>query len=533
MLTRRTVRQPLRQFSADSGCVTESLMTKPRVAEGFDCSSSFGVRGLSAQVWFAVLAIIIFVLARPASAAEPAAEKNVLIINGFSDRGLDNAESLEAALRARVPWPVTFYVEYLETRRFKNAGYEESLVETLRHTYGGEKLDLVIVEVYPALLFALKHRDELFAGVPIVFMAVDSGRIAEQKMWPGVTGVTVTAGVQATIDLALHLHPRTNAVAIITNNSDFERYWLAAVHAELLRHHSNLREIDLVDLPTGQLLEKVAALPPKTIVLFQQTPQDSVRPTMGIYDTAAAVGQRLPTYCIFPVLCLNHGGIGSAAYDMEEQIPLTAELARRVLSGERPESIPVVHGTSNQVRVDWRQLRRWNIPESALPPGSLVLYRQPTVWERDRKYILVGGLLIVAQSLLILGLLWQRARKRKAEAVLRESEERFRVMADTTPSLVWMCDRDGSVNYVNDRGRVFTGQDPNAGLGDNWLAYVHPDDLQSVRNVNTRALVRQKTFSKEYRLRRQDGVYRWMSTLLPQGLMETDHLLDLSARLSM
>jgi PAS domain S-box-containing protein len=451
-----------------------------------------------------------FVLARPASAADPPPGKNVLILYSFSDRGVvEPADSLESALRARVPWPVNFYVEYMETQRFDNPTYEKSLVETLQNTYGGEKLDLVIVVSYPALEFVLRHRDELFPGVRIVFSDVDVRRIAGQKTRSGVTGVTSREDVGGTIDLALHLHPNTNAVAIITNNSEFERFWLAAVHAELLRHQSTVREIDLVGLPTSQLLEKVAGLPPQTVVLFQVSPQDSIQPTIGVFDTLALIGQRLPTYCIFPILCLNHGGIGGADIDVKEQTALAAELARRVLSGEQPENIPVVHGSADQVRVDWRQLRRWNIPESALPPGSLVLYREPSLWERDRKYIIAAAVIIVAQLFWIAALLWQRARKRKAEAVLRESEQRFRVMADTTPSLIWMADQNGKVTYLNSKSVEFTG-DPKAGFGDSWSEYVHPDDLDGVLSANAGALANRVSFSKKYRLRRHDGVYRWM-----------------------
>lgn len=491
--------------------VAENLMRKPRVAERRDCFNQFGVRGLPARKWLAVLVIMFFGLGRPASAAEPPTVKSVLVLYSFSDRSVnDSADSVKSALRARVPWPVNFYVEYMESRRFDDEGYEKSQVESLRHTFGGQKLDLVIVEAYPALEFAVKHRDQLFPGVPIVFSDIDAGRIEGLKMWPGVTGVTETVDVQGTIDLALHLQPDTNEVAIITNTSGFERYWLAAVHTELLRHQGKVREIDLVGLPTGQLLEKVAALTPQTVVLFQLAPQDSIQPAIGAYDILAAVGRRVPTYCIFPVVCLDHGGIGGADIDVKEQTALMAELARRVLSGERPESIPVVHGTADRVRVDWRQLRRWNISESALPPGSQVLYRQPTLWERDRKYIIAAILLIVAQSLLIVGLLWQRARKRKAEAVLLESEKRFRVMADTTPSLVWMCNQEGKVTYLNDRRVAFTGRDPDAGYDDTWTAYVHPDDRKNVLDANARGLESHEAYSKEYRLRRRDGVYRWM-----------------------
>jgi PAS domain S-box-containing protein len=210
------------------------------------------------------------------------------------------------------------------------------------------------------------------------------------------------------------------------------------------------------------------------------------------------------------VLCLDRGGIGGVESDGKEQIASAAYLAGRVLSGERPESIPVVNGTDARVEVDWRQLRRWNIAESALPRGSLVLYRRPSFWERDRRYIIVATVLMVAQSLLIIGLLWQRERKRRAEAGLRESEKRFRVMADTTPALVWMCDAQGKITYLNERRIAFTGPDSKAGYGDTWAAYIHPDDLKNVLDTVSEALKTQQPFSREYRIRRSDGVYRWM-----------------------
>jgi PAS domain S-box-containing protein len=101
-------------------------------------------------------------------------------------------------------------------------------------------------------------------------------------------------------------------------------------------------------------------------------------------------------------------------------------------------------------------------------------------------------------------------RKRKAEAVLRESEKRFRVMADTTPSLVWMCDAQGKITYLNERRVAFTGLDPKAEYGDAWAAYVHPDDLKNVLDIVSQALKSQQPFSREYRLRRGDGAYRWI-----------------------
>jgi PAS domain S-box-containing protein len=450
-------------------------------------------------------------LSARAFAAEPATEKNVLIFESFSVPSIGTADALVSELRARARWPVNFYIEYLEGQRFGDEDYKKDLVGTLRHTYREKKLDLVMPESYPAFEFVLEHYDELFPGVPIVFWDVDVTRkIRQQKTGPSFTGVTVTQDVSGTIDLVLHLQPDTSSIAVVTNNSPFEAYWLKVIHSELLHYQSKVREIDLVALPTNQLFEKIDALPSKSVILFYEGPQASLHPELGPYDLLSWIAKRRPTYCLALGVCFDHGGIGSITQDTQREVSLAAELARRVLSGERPESIPLQNGTKNVVQVDWRELRRWHIPELALPSGTVVLHREPTLWERYRKYIVAAFLIIVIQSLLIVGLLWQRARKQKAEAILRESERRFRVMANTTPSLIWMCDEKGKATFMNDRRVEFTGPTENSGYGETWSAAVHPDDREVVSEALTTALKNRNSFSREYRLRRRDGVYRWM-----------------------
>jgi len=475
---------------------------KPRwVASSCDCP-----KRLSAYVRLVVLGILLCVLIHPAAAAQPSV-KNVLVLHNWASLPQSWA-LMQSTVRSRVPGQVNFYTASVENPRFDEEGYRESLAETLRRGYGGVKLDVVIAATYPVLQFAMQYRDQMFPGVPIVF--TDVGRPEAQKMWPGVTGVISPLGMRETIDLALHLHPDTNAVAIITGVTEWDKYWLAVAHSELLRHQDKVREIDIIGPAGSQILEKVTELPPHTVVLFQLRPDDLTQPALEPIDILAMVAQRLPTYSAWPGLALNRGGVGGAYRDLPKDAVLNGKIVARVLSGERPENIPIVHDSDLLVHVDWRALQRWHISESALPPGSVIEYRQPTFWQRERKYIVIAMILIVAQALLIAGLLLQRTRKRRAEAVLRESEERFRVMADTTPTLVWMCDERGRITYLNGRRIAFTGPNPDTGYGDNWITYVHPDDIEHMLGTLYEALKIKQPFSQEYRLRRSDGVYRWM-----------------------
>ena len=148
-------------------------------------------------------------------------------------------------------------------------------------------------------------------------------------MWPGVTGVESPLGVPEIIDLALRLHPDTEAVAVITNVVGVDNDWLLAERAALLRYRDKVREIDLVGPPSPELLQKVAALPPHTVVLFQLFPQDSDQLAFGAFDVLASVAQRLPTYSILPLL--DRGAVGAATYDATNDAVLAGQLAARVL----------------------------------------------------------------------------------------------------------------------------------------------------------------------------------------------------------
>jgi PAS domain S-box-containing protein len=97
----------------------------------------------------------------------------------------------------------------------------------------------------------------------------------------------------------------------------------------------------------------------------------------------------------------------------------------------------------------------------------------------------------------------------RAEAALRESEVRFRTMADAAPVMLWVTDAAGTCTFLNQQWLDFTGQTLPEGLGYGWLRAVHPEDAPAAERAFRDAAARQDTFRCEYRLRRHDGQYRW------------------------
>src|SRR5690348_14623950 len=135
--------------------------------------------------------------------------------------------------------------------------------------------------------------------------------------------------------------------------------------------------------------------------------------------------------------------------------------------------------------------------------------------------------------LLIAGLLWQRARKRKAEAILRESEKRFRVITETTPALVWLCDILGKIIYRNQRRMAFTRLDQTVEFSDTWASFVHPDDVQNLLEMVSQALKIKSRFRRSIVYAAPMECIAGCSTLPLRESMEMERLPDLSGRLLM
>lgn len=101
------------------------------------------------------------------------------------------------------------------------------------------------------------------------------------------------------------------------------------------------------------------------------------------------------------------------------------------------------------------------------------------------------------------------AEEKARDTALRESEERFRNMADHAPVMMWVTESDGYCSYLNRAWHQFTGQTAEEAKGFGWLDATHPDDKGEAERIFASANARREAFRIEYRLRRADGVYRW------------------------
>jgi PAS domain S-box-containing protein len=143
----------------------------------------------------------------------------------------------------------------------------------------------------------------------------------------------------------------------------------------------------------------------------------------------------------------------------------------------------------------------------------------------SRVPLLVGAALLEGSQQDTVAYVVDLSERKQAELALRESEQRFRHMADTAPVLIWMSGVDQLCNYFNKPWLDFTGRTVEQELGNGWTQGVHPDHWQYCLDTYTNAFDARQEFRMEYRLRRFDGEYRWvLDTGIPRFTPEGEFL---------
>jgi signal transduction histidine kinase len=333
-------------------------------------------------------------------------------------------------LEQRAGGPVNFVQVVVGPTGFVGAS-EQAVVEYIRATFADRPKPALIVTVAgPAAVFARKHRKELFPDTPLLFASVDQRFLGDAPPGEHEAAVAVVNDFPGLVDEILQLLPQTRQVFMVVGSGQLGRFWRQKLEGEFKRFQERLTFIWSSDLSLSETLGRAASLPSNSAIVYIALGTDAEGGTYAdervLPDLHAAANA--PLFAAHTPL-FGHGIVGGSLMSIDELSRSTADAAVRILNGAPPASITVPPQRPGTPVFDWRELQRWGIAESRLPQGSLVRYRNPSVWEKYKVLIVSGAGALIVQSVLIIALLYQRRARQRAEL---ESRRNLALAADAS-----------------------------------------------------------------------------------------------------
>ena len=365
--------------------------------------------------WVLFGTVMLFFAAITTAMGEP---KRILVLHSVG-RDFSPWAELARSFRAEVDQkslePIDFYEASLSSERLSANKDEGALSNYLRALFAERRLDLVVSIGAPAATFLQSNRPTLFPSIPMLLTGVEQRRVSFGKLTANDTVVAFSNDIAGVVKNILSVLPDTRTVAVVIGNSPLENYWMQQAQEAVAPLTDRVAFTWFNDLPFEQMLKRTAELPPKSAIFFLSLWVDAA----GVSHEEVKSLRRLRAVANAPIFSyldayLGDVIVGGPLLSMDDWGKKTADVAMRILGGEVPGDIktpPLVFGTP---KFDWRELQRWNISESHLPPGSEVSFRTPSVWEQYRWQIWSAFAIVLVQALLICWLVFERERRKRA-----------------------------------------------------------------------------------------------------------------------
>ena len=366
----------------------------------------------------AVIRAGLLLLALAALSSHAAEQKRILMLHSFG-RDTSPYDVISSSFRDRMldAWPgqVAFYDFALEAGR-PVADNDASVIEVIRSRFANVKLDLVVAVGPPASRFYGKYREALFPSVPLLMLAMDQRIAPVEYLKPGDAIVGIKLSPTLLLNDILALLPDTANVAVVFGDSPGERIWIDDLRREFAPFENRVTFLWLNKLTLPEIRERVAILPSGTVVLYGLFLADAAGiPYEGDYAiTQLHAASSVPMFG-FLSYEMGKGAVGGALIPNTQQSVTGAEVASRLLRRETSHEVLTTFLGPARPQFDWRELQRWHIDESRLPPDSAVLFRPPSLWTEHKFAVLVSAGVLLLQAALIASQLVQRARRRLAE----------------------------------------------------------------------------------------------------------------------
>lgn len=318
--------------------------------------------------------------------------------------------------------------EFMDTKRVNDETAYQLFYEGLAYRLSKvDPYDAVILGDDAALRFALEYRDELFAGIPLIFEGVNDEELArEAAKDPLITGVLEKLSFQKNIELALSIYPNAKKVVGILDNSitgEAERknfYQNAELYPDL-----EFSEINTSELSTARLRSELSRIDKDTILIYVVMTEDAD----GKQYTNKESIEMIAKYASVPAFRMVEGGIGWGVLggnivSMELSGQIAAQIAMDIIEGRRNMGdIGMVEESPNIYCIDEAVMKKFDIEKSLLPKDTVFVNEEASFFERNREAMLPGAILFLSLLVIVAWVCIDNYKRRKLTGELEEARE--------------------------------------------------------------------------------------------------------------
>ena len=372
-------------------------------------------------MWRRLALIAICLAVATPAAAQP---KRVLLLHSFGPQFAPwtfFAARFREELFKQSPHKIDLYEASLEGSRFQQPEEQSPIVDYLVALFGERKLDVIVTIGAPAAFFVQKYRAQFFPSTPLVIGSPERRAIDYTKLTPNDAPVAVALDFGKWIGSILEVLPDTTHIAWAVGGSPLERFWTEEFRRASQPFSGKVSFEYFNDLRFEEMLKRVSELPPRSAIFYVDLRVDAA----GVPLDRDLVLPRLRQATKAPIFSyidsyLGTGIVGGPMLSSDEVGRLMAEATIRILNGEKAGDLKIPPVLPGAAQFDWRELQYWKISESQLPPGSIIRFREPSVWAQYRWQIALVTAVILLQAGLIAALLHEHRRRQFAEVQSRQ-----------------------------------------------------------------------------------------------------------------
>jgi PAS domain S-box-containing protein len=426
-------------------------------------------------------------------------------------------EQTEAQILEGSDKPVRFSSEYLDfASALEDRSRGKATASYLLDKYRGQTFQLVVAIGEETVMFAQPMQAKLFPEGTLLFFVVDPQNTA---LWmhqtPSVTGVIRETNYLPTLQLALRQNPGTSRVIVVAGSSDGEKLDMRIARTQFQGYEPNLKFEYVTDLGLAELGPRLASAQPGTVILlldFATDPRGEKFIPARILPAISKAATR-PIYGTFSSV-VGNGALGGNVADLSDVGRTLGHDGARLLKGEKAEDILVTTGNFQHYVIDWHQLHRWGIPENQLPADSVLLNWEYSPWELYRWRILGLSAVLLIETLLIVLLLRNISRRKRAQEALTRNQNELAEAQRLARIGSWMWNADKEELICSEELYRIYGLDPALPLPrkEELSRFFTPESWGRLKAVMEGAWQGGSVQEIDLEVMRTDGSKRWVRT---------------------